>query len=394
MTELYLKNTKKTDSYIIFSIIFVVAFIVNFIPLTMLSYKMPSMIFILGKALVLMLSLLKIVIYDRFQYKEVIIYMLVSLTLLFNWYFTQYQDFIVLFFLSLSARGIDREYIVKLSLISLLIGTIFVILLSKVGVIENLIFLRYSYTGVITRQSFGTIYPTVLGSIIFFITLQYLYLRKKNNIFDIVIFGCTAFFIEYYTNNRLVVVLLLCVIIYCIINFFIDIDAMKVYSLIKYFWLVVVVILPILFIYISQNYDNSTYWMFELNKLLSQRIRLSWEGFMNYPITIFGQHVNQNGWGGGKELGYGVEYFYLDSLPITLLLSKGVIIFIVYLFYNFCFIKKALDKKDTKLAIILTFIVIYDLVDDKSIRSSLNPFFIFSLNYILDHKGNHIIGKG
>lgn len=383
MQPLQLNVSKFNGKNVLFSLAFLTAFFANYTSLTMLVYKIPGSVYLFLKILSISLIVLKIILYDKFKYKEMYLYLFIFIILLFNWYITGFQDFLLLFFLCVGAKNIDKKYFLKLSFISLIIGLILTILFSKFGIIENLLFYRRTPSGLVERESLGTIYPTVLGSIVFFLVMQMVYLREKNNIFDISIIFISAFLVEKITDNRLVFILLsafgICIIILSIFK----LNHLKLKTGIKFIWASIVVLIPIVFVWLCLNFDQSIRWMTELNILLSQRLRLSWEGFVNYPITFFGQQISQNGWGGGKGLAYGVKYFYLDSLPVSLLIMRGATFFIGYLVYNFMFLKKAIERKDMKLAVILTCIVAYDLVDDKSLCLSLNPFILLSMNFFL-----------
>lgn len=393
MKKLEFKNEINKNSYLIFTIAFLSAFIADYISLTMLIYKIPNSLLLTMKLFSIGLIVFKAIFYDKFKYTELYLYLILFIIFIFNWYVTRYQDFVVILFLAIGAKNINKQYFVKLSSIVLTIALIGTVLLSKVGIIENLIFIRKSYGDGTYRQSLGTLYPTILGSIIFFLVLQYFYIRKKSTLIDVGVVLLLIILIDKITDNRLVFFLLLLFDLYLLIQILFNINKLNIKGILKYIWVITVVLVPVLFLWICINYDTTVGWMTELNKLLSQRLRLSYEGFLNYPITLFGQSVSQNGWGGGKELAYGVKYFYLDSLPVALILMRGTIIFIGYLIYNFLYLKKAIEKKDLKLAVILTFIVAYDLVDDKSVYLSLNPFVILSMNYFFTDTTSSL-GKG
>ena len=104
-----------------------------------------------------------------------------------------------------------------------------------------------------------------------------------------------------------------------------------------------------------------------------------------YPIKLFGQPIIMNGYGANRILSYGEKYFYLDSLPVYLILGSGIVVFCLYVLSLFILVNWSIKINNAMLFICLLSIILYDLIDDKSLYFILNP--AYSLLYI------HIIGS-
>lgn len=357
----------------------------TFLQLTVLANDIPDKVFLLMK-LVAILSLIVKIFLD---FDETIILsgsiIAVSIVLLINLYYVKNYSFILVWLLMLGSKNVDMKKLIKYNLIATSIVLIVVMILSKINVISNFIYFRDVNGTQVTRESLGTIYPTVLGSIIFFLLLQYVYCRKGWYRVDSVIFLLCGIFVDKLTDNRLVTIL--CTLMGIIAFFRLDRLFLKHYRLTKIVSYISI-FLPVGFTMACYYYkwDSTIYSI--ANQILSGRIYLSWLGFQKYSLKIFAQIIQMNGSGNNREFAYGESYFYLDSLPIYLIINFGIIIFLLYFVYNYGFLKFCQKNNDISLFLILILIIIYDIVDDKSIYVGLNPFVLLLFNkYIYRNVG-------
>lgn len=372
---------KKKGQILFFYMIYVFMFLNSFINEVVLKNYISSEIFFYFRIVGLVLLLIKFFFFDSISIVEVPLYLLVGLIIVLSAYKSKNYLLIDLFITMLSARGVNNKRIVKISFIILTVSLSCVIILSLLNVIPNLIYTRVDSIGnEIVRNSFGTTYPTIMGSFIFFWSLQLLYIKRNINYIDIVIFISLAIITIKYTDNRLVFVLMLIVSLYSLLFKITKFDFTKLGLKVELLWGFLIIISVFGFVIISKQYEKKIVFIQFLDQLLSGRVKLSWQGLTQYPVSLFGNNVQFNGWGNGTQLPYGVTYFYLDVLPINLLVGSGVVIFIIYILYNISFIKKCFLYRENHLLIILTLIIIYDLVDNKSIRIAFNPFILIYFN--------------
>src|SRR5699024_9685889 len=188
------------------------------------------------------------------------------------------------------------------------------IILCLFGIIPNLQYTRFVGDTHI-RYSLGTIYPTVFGSFIFFLLLQYTYLKESLNYKNYLFILLVTLLTNFLTDNRLVTVLLLLLILFRIlISNKRIIDFLRVEKYKKFFLLFSFIPL-ILILYLSITYDDTSQVYLTLNKLLSGRLRISYSGFKEYGISLLGKRLPIIGYGGNVAEPIS-DYFYLDSLPV------------------------------------------------------------------------------
>lgn len=364
---------------------YIVTFFATFIPLTAFSVNISWKIFFIFKILACVILFFKIILDFDEPIKNIIYIIIITLILIISSFLLRNLNILIIWLFMLATKRININQFIKFNFFIVLFSLILVILFSKIGIIENYIYIR-NVDGInIVRQSLGTIYPTVLGSIIFFLLLQYIYIKDKWKQSYALLFILIAIIIDKLTDNRLIVYL--CIVMAIISIFRLDkfvVKWVKISNVIR----VISISIPVIFVIICYNYKWDVYFYQLVNKVLSGRLYLSWLGFQNYEVSFFGQQVQMNGWGGNHQLAYGEAYFYLDSLPIYLLINFGILIFTVYIFFNFIFIKKILKSGSSVLMIILLLIILYDIVDNKSILLCLNPFPLILFNQYVYREGN------
>lgn len=358
---------------------FVLAFFSTFISLTAYSSFISSNILLLIKLISITVLGFKILIDFEYELIKIYLVIIVTLILIFNTLITHSVDLLLLWTLMLGSKNIDAKKFTQLSFILITSSLIFTIISSAINIIPNYVYTRTGLDGkVTTRYSLGTSYPTIFGSILFFISLQYMNLyQKHSNYIRTLLVIIAAIIVSKVSDNRLVVVLLVIAAVISLIRLENLMKYMK-----KILWLIpyLLILFPMIFIYISYNYDWSSKNYILLNTFFNNRVTLSWQAFQDYPITLFGQFIKMNGFGNNNILSFGEQYFYIDSLPVLLLMRYGILIFILYLVYIFYFSKKLISSRDYMLLLIFILIVMYDIVDNKSISICLNPFPILLFN--------------
>lgn len=366
---------------VLFYICFTFLFINEFCKLTVYSMIIPDKLMMIMKVTTYILILIKTFFFDRYSPREILIYSLTGVVVLIAVYFSNITILIDTFFFMILLKNLKMEKVIKFNFILLLVALVFTIFLSLLNIIPNYEYYRYLTNGKrVTRNSFGTIYPTVLGSMIYFLYLQYVLFLGKNRILLGLIGILLSIFVTYYTDNRLIFILLFAIGALILIKI---IDSSIIKKYIKMF-MILLSFLPIIVVYYSYNYIHFPF-LRTINNIVSNRLMISWQGFQMYPIKLFGQPIIMNGYGANRILSYGEKYFYLDILPVYLILGSGIVVFCLYVLSLFILVNWSIKINNAMLFICLLSIILYDLIDDKSLYFILNP--AYSLLYI------HIIGS-
>lgn len=370
------------------------AFLYSFLPATMLSdVLIPSSVgkFLLSFSILLML--IKVVLYDYFSLGEFLFYGFIFVIVALNGIKVDAFSLVLLVVMFIGSRNINHKLIIKISFLLLLIGLIVVISFSLLGIIPNLKYGRSDNTNLV-RYSMGTAFPTVFGSFIFFIVLQYTYLKEKLNFKDLFFVAFLAVVTHYLTDNRLVTVLLALFIITQVLIMNDSITNKFENNYVKNTWILIYFLPLIVILFLSLTYDDSSTIYMKINSLLSGRLNLSHRGFTEFGTSLLGQELPIVGFGGVEKQ---VEnYFYLDTLTVDILIKNGLLIFLIYIFYNVKAITFALKNNKIQLAIILSLIILYDTIDNKSVYIAYNSFPLIISASISDQRyrsGSIVINK-
>lgn len=233
--------------------------------------------------------------------------------------------------LILGAHNIEYKKLLKAYFTIMLILCMVTIICSLTGNIENLIY--YRGTGE-RRISFGFTYPTDCCSHFFFLCVIWTFIRnKKTSFVEVLIFALVAVFAYVFCNARttFVTLLLLCLWISWTkikpkLQKKDEYYMPKIIRIISYFSGIIATGTMII---LSTFYNTESKFYLFINRLLSDRIRLSNLGFKKYSVTLLGQSVKMNGNGGSTNVVK--DYFFLDSSYINTLLRYGAITLIIVL---------------------------------------------------------------
>lgn len=386
MREIEVTKQKRFNlsSSSLFFLSYTLVLVFSFLRNTMFGFYLPSSIYTFVYYLSCMIILIKLLFLDKYTLKKAYLYLGLGLIFASSFYFSKNPELLSIIFLIMGASNIEFKKIVKTYFIVIgsLISLTFI--LSLIGKVENLFFIKRETT----RYAFGTTYPTVFASFLFFLIISYLYLRQNRIKYrEIFVIVGIDFFILKYTDARGVagLILLLCTLL-LLIKLFRKFD-MKMNPFWSNILAITMVLLLFLAIFLAYNYKPYENFYFQLNQLLSGRLHLGNMGFNMYDIKFSGQPLISNGLGGGWNQTYGTEYFYIDALALDLLLGKGLTIFSLYCVGLYNVIYKSSNKINLFLTVLLITICIYDFTDNKSFRIGFNPFLlmIFS-NYFSTKK--------
>ncbi|MCI5623940.1 glycosyl hydrolase family 28-related protein, partial [Anaerostipes sp.] len=125
---------------------------------------------------------------------------------------------------------------------------------------------------------------------------------------------------------------------------------------------------------LSFFYNPDFRWMSILNSVLSGRLALGRQGFDLYPVTLFGQKVEMNGFEGTT-----IEpesYFFLDSSYINILLCMGLLslLCIIWILIRIIWIER--QKMGWEHVIILGVLCIHSLAEHRLANIGYHPFLL------------------
>lgn len=243
--------------------------------------------------------------------------------------------------------------IAKVAAGSLFFGTVTIAVLSQVGFIDDKLFDRFGRTA----HAFGFRHYAFPARQLLFAWCAYLYSKtKKVSWAEMAVYLAAIYLIYYFTTQRLTFVVFILVWLMYIV--FVKYELINIDNLIiKLCSIVVFPLCGIVSVVLTYFYDSSVGWMAKLDKLLNTRLAVGTIAFDRYDISLLGQYILDT----SPESPEG--YFYMDCGYLDVLMSHGIILFVIALIICSVMYLYSCYKKDTMLFVWLSCILVYTVVD-------------------------------
>ncbi len=341
--------------------------------------------------MLMLILLLKILVFDNFKLWQLGLMSLIMILAIYSWRKSQITSLMIMVAYILSAKNIEFTKIVKRYFDVNFVMLIGVSIYSLLGIIKNLGFERNG----IMRQALGIDYPTDLAAYVLYLALAYCFLKYDHlrwyNYFGLLFL---AFILNLITNARLdVYTLVLSVIIFIMAKRAQHPQNNFSRVIVSNFWSLSLV-LPYIYLLLTYYYNPSNRIFSKLNDLLSGRLLFGHVALSRYGITMFGQHIKEQGWGGVQGLKIfktaQFKYFFIDSTYIRLLVIYGVILAVFIVATLVIISVRETLKHNYVFPAIILIITISSLIDQHLIEITYNPFLLALLadTYTKSTEGN------
>lgn len=319
-------------------------------------------------AFCVLLLILKEFLGARFTSRDgVLALVLIVITGYFYMYFGLTQTLLPIFIYS--ARNMEVNKILRISYIISIFMLVFIILSSYLGIIQNYIY----YSALRERQYLGFRYALYPSSILCNIIFLKVYLEKENISWLSLICLLVANYVLFqYTDSRLTFILGVALIVFSTIMK----KSQKFREILlnrTFIWSFLV--LALLSIYATINYDYLSDWQSDLNEALGGRLSLGNSTLKFYGYGLFGKTLSLSG-NGLDENGMlnTSTYDYVDNLYVLLLLRAGIIFLFIFLVAMTIIMKKIYIQKDSYLYIIFILLAFHGIIDDLIMLPQYNSF--------------------
>lgn len=319
-------------------------------------------------AFCVLLLLLKEFLGARFTSRDgILALVLIVITGYFYMYFGLTQTLLPIFIYS--ARNMEVNKILRISYIISLVMLVFIILSSYLGIIQNYIY----YSALRERQYLGFRYALYPSSILCNIIFLKVYLEKENiSWLSLISLLVGNYILFQYTDSRLTFILGVALIVFSAIMK----KSQKFREILlnrTFIWSFLV--LALLSIYATINYDYLSDWQSDLNEALGGRLSLGNSTLKFYGYGLFGKTLSLSG-NGLDENGMlnTSTYDYVDNLYVLLLLRAGIIFLFIFLVAMTIIMKKIYIQKDSYLYIIFILLAFHGIIDDLIMLPQYNSF--------------------
>lgn len=361
----------KLSEYAFFTAFFIYI-VQSYISWSMLNYLIPHSLVTSLLTISIGIMVIKILFLTDYSFLDVIIllsWVAVMLAVYFN---MRELNILVVSLLIFSCKDIAFQRLIKFFFIVnvvLLIGTF---LLVQAGVIQDLIYTRESGN----RHALGSLYPTNISARFYFLSVCYLYLkRKKLKMLDVAAILVIALIILNLTDGRLDCYLMMVTPLILLGVQKIRANKLKIAGAIAMFSTLIGTSISY---YTAVHYDSFSNFYAFINKLFSGRLAIGQQALTLYPIRWLGQFIYQNGNGGLEGQNNIVNsYFFIDSSFLDLLLRYGLMFFIML---NAVVIYKLFKQYQTGnylFMILFAFTCINSIVATFLFMPTFNPFILF-----------------
>lgn len=235
------------------------------------------------------------------------------------------------------------------------------------------------------RHSYGMIYPTDFAAHVFFLLIVIVILmtwtrKKYSYIIGTVIVLPVAAFI--YSKSGAFTSTL------CLIGFLILMALLRAFKTLGAVLKYMPVFCALLFMVLSYFYSLENAFMVRLDRLLSQRLQVSNRVWREYDIRLFGQWIEEQGWGGVADPTQidASKYFYLDDSYIRILFEYGALVFVAAIILMVVIGHKALKTNSIVLFAAIAIIGIHSFMEQHLMELAYNPF-VLLLFATLENEG-------
>ena len=285
------------------------------------------------------LMLLKVMLYDHFTVKQLVLCALILVVGALTYLGTGEILYFALIVMIIAAKDVDFDKILSVWLVITVSIMLLAFIASQLGIIKNLQYVSIDFftKKKVIRNSFGIVYPTDCAAHIFFIILSFFYLRRyRLKWYDYVVGIVAGLLVYYYCRARLDALSILLAVFIFLFAFWFQDNAWwkKIWEFIGPF------VTPLActgMITLTLAYKQNGP-LEQLNKLISTRLLLGNSSINNYGIPLFGQKLRLIGNGGTTDE-FHINYNFLDVSYINILVVGGLaflcIFMIIYLLIGF-----------------------------------------------------------
>lgn len=316
----------------------------------------------------------KIYVLDKYDLREFICKSIVLLLAVISWRLVRNIDILLYVSFILGAKNVNFRGIVKLFLGTvgiLLAGTV---LISQASIVKDFVYVRDHFH----RHSLGIGYPTDTAAYVFYLLLAYYYLKFRRitwRTYLVVFFLDLLVYKFTQARNSFILILLTIPVIWIAQRAY---QGKKISRGVASFYWMIIPLTAYCTLLLSWLYKGSSRIFGILNRALSGRLSLSHQALQKYGISILGQHITENGWGGSKGLKNfykpGASYFYIDSSYIRLAVIYGILLGILIIILMTIIAYRSTLHREFILAAIIMLISLHSIVEQHLIDFSYNPF--------------------
>lgn len=233
------------------------------------------------------------------------------------------------------------------------------------------------------RHGLGFSWTTTAAVFMFFISLEYIYIReKKIKIIEYVILLTLNYILYRLTNTRLTFYLSeMSIIFFWLLN---NVKFVRVImEKMRWIWIMMPFVITVFSYYIHHNYITGSWIWEKFNDLLSGRLALGKTALEKYEIKIFGQKIDWIGYGYQAKEGV---YDYVDCSYLQMLLQYGIALLAICLIIYAYILVRSTRERDYYLCGCILIVLAYSITEPFLLNLMFNPFPLLAVSYLKERK--------
>ena len=319
------------------------------------------------------------ILFDNYYFKDLWKMAIILMFILVAGYFSASTLLFTYIFIFVSSYKIEKKTIIICSVSMQFLMWLIIVISSQIGLNEDYIF----DVGTRNRHSLGFTWTTTPAVFLFFMSLEYMYLRKKRikNI-EYIIILIMSYVLYHLTNARftfgLSVIATVCFWLLNNTKFF-----LLFIKKLRFIWILMPVIITV-FSYSIHRYYEIGNWMWEkFDNLLSGRLKLGNSAVEQYGIKLFGQPIE---WITHSYQAKEGVYNYVDCSYLQILIQYGVVFLGICLGMYTYILLKSTREEDYHLCGCILVILIFCITEPFLLNLTFNPFNLLSVSYMGERK--------
>lgn len=319
------------------------------------------------------IAFFKIISEEQHDRKSMVIYLIVFVILLCSGINSGDIDMLISICFMIAMKDISYKNILKISTMIQVSIMIITALAIWNGAIENETLGNFVWQETVVgdsegvRFNLGYVHPNTISSIVLFTTLMYMCIRKKCSVIEFVLCFLINYIVYQNTGSRTNLIML--VIFIPLMFWFLNKKRIQQY------WKVLLVISPTVIAAIAMFmqifYDETNEVFLELNEVLSSRLSLGHQAFLDYGITPFGQKIT---WVG--EYIPELQYNYVDCSYMRFCLDSGIIFLILVLLASVLTMYRLIKSNERGLCIAFLAVLVHGMIEPTMFSIAIQPFYL------------------
>ena len=220
------------------------------------------------------------------------------------------------------------------------------------------------------RESLGYRFSTYGANYCFHLTIVYIYLRKKSiKLIELIVLYLANYYFYIKTDTKSAFYFSILAILAAILLKKIVISS-TLQRFINRWVLLVSVLTPI---FLSYFYTSGNYIFTQLDRFLTNRLRLGNDALNIYGVSFLGQKVE---WIGRVEMGSMQRYLYVDSSYLNIMINYGIVLMML-VFIGFYILTRHDVAKDLYFTLFFCVILLHSMFDPQLMILAYNPGILF-----------------